>query len=136
MAWLPVLLVLMFAMWFYHTRCSSKWLSSPHNYRICLFMIKWQITNWKHLFSNFLWIHIYVLSVWPRHMKHIALHLALTFMKISLFVYRKKCSGHIHSLFVKVYSSASLCEKRLCLLLSQNGFSLSIGTLKELINLI
>ena len=69
-------------------------------------------------------------------MKHIALHLALTFMKISLVVYRKECSGADPYLFVKVYSSASFCENRLCLLLNQNCFSLSIETLKDIINLI
>ena len=66
-------------------------------------------------------------------MKHIALHLALTFMKISLVVYCKKnVSGADPYLFVK----ASFCENRLCLLLNKNCFSLSIETLKDIINLI
>ena len=96
MAGLPVLLFLIFAMRFYHTSCSLKWLSSPHNYRICLFMIKWQITNWKHLFSNFLWIHIYVLSLWPWHETYCTTSGSHIYENISCCVPQKMFLGQIH----------------------------------------
>ena len=132
MAGLPVLLILIFVMRFDHTSCSSKWLSSPHNYRICLFMIKWQITNWKHLFSNFLWIHIYVLSLWPWHETYCTTSGSHIYENISCCIPQKNVSGADPYLFVK----ASFCENRLCLLLNQNCFSLSMETLKDIINLI